>query len=78
MESADKTAEWMEMAAVKAGNHLHVAVDIDWFVSHIDCLCQWQCVNCFPMIRNCLYGVVSCQIGHLDEPCSMFLVQLHL
>jgi len=69
MESADKTAERLEMVAMKAGNHTHVAVDIDWFVSQIDCLCQWQFVNCFPMILNCLHGVVAYQIGHLDESC---------
>jgi len=45
MESADETAERLEMAAVKAGNHTHVAVDFDWFVSQMDCLCQWQFVN---------------------------------
>jgi len=60
MESADKTAERLEMAAVKAGNYTHVAVDIDWFVSQMECLCQWQFVNCFPMILNCLHGVVAC------------------
>jgi hypothetical protein len=60
----------MEMVAVKAGNDTHVAVDIDWFVSEIDCLCQWQFVNCFPMIQNCLQGVVLSKIGHMNEPCS--------
>jgi len=29
MGSADKTVERLEMVAVKAGNHTHVAVDID-------------------------------------------------
>jgi len=33
MENGDKTGERLEMAAVKEGNHTHVAVDIDWRVS---------------------------------------------
>jgi len=33
MESGDKTAERLGMAAVKEGNHTHAAVDIDWRVS---------------------------------------------
>jgi len=52
MESADKPAEHLDTFAVKVGNHTHVAVDIDWVVSQINCLCQWQFVNCFPMILN--------------------------
>jgi hypothetical protein len=38
MENGNKTVERLEMAAVKEGNHTHVAVDIDWRVSQIDCL----------------------------------------
>jgi len=41
MENGDKTVERLEMAAVKEGNHTLAAVDIDWCVSYIDCLCQW-------------------------------------
>ena len=41
MENGDKTAERLERAAEKEGNHTHVAVDIDWIVSQFDCLCQW-------------------------------------
>jgi len=33
MENGDKTALRLEMAAVKEGNHIHAAVDIDWRVS---------------------------------------------
>jgi len=33
MENGDKTAERLEMAAVKEGNHTHAAVDIAWRVS---------------------------------------------
>jgi hypothetical protein len=40
MENGDKTAERLEMAVVKEGNHTHTAVDIDWRASQIDCLCQ--------------------------------------
>jgi len=77
MESSDKTVEPLEIAAVKAGYHTHVAVDIDWFVSQIDCLCQWQFVNSSPMILNCLHGIVASQIGHLDEPYSPSSVQIY-
>jgi hypothetical protein len=70
MESADKTVERLEMAPGKAGKHIHVAVDIDWFLSQIDYLCQWQFVNSFLMILNCLHSVDACQIGHLVKPCS--------
>jgi len=69
MESANISAERLEMAAVQAGNHTHAADDIDWFVSQIDCLCQWQFLNYLPMmILNCLQGIVVCQIGHPEEP----------
>jgi hypothetical protein len=76
MESADKTAECMEMVAVKTGNHTLVAVDIDWFMSQIDCHCEWQVVNCFLTILNCLHGIVVCDIGHLEEPCSLASVEI--
>jgi hypothetical protein len=38
MENGDKTAERLEIAAVKEGNHTHAAVDIDCRASQIDCL----------------------------------------
>ena len=41
MGNGDETAEHLEMAAVKDGNHTHAAVDIDLRVSSIDCLCKW-------------------------------------
>jgi hypothetical protein len=28
-------------------------------------------VNSFRQIRNCLHGIVECEIGHLAKPCSM-------
>jgi hypothetical protein len=40
METSDKTAEWLEMAAVKEGICTLAAVDIDWCVSQIHCLCK--------------------------------------
>jgi len=76
MESADKTAKHLEMVAVKAGNHTHMVVDIDLFVSQIDCLFQWEFMNCFQMILHCLHGVVACQIGHLDKPYSLSSVEI--
>jgi hypothetical protein len=39
MENGDETAEHLEMAAVKEGNHTHAAIDIDWRASQINCLC---------------------------------------
>jgi len=76
IESADKTAERLEMVDVKAGNHTHVAVAIDWSLSQIDCLCHWQFVNFFPITLNYLHGNVGCQIGHLDMPCSLSSVEI--
>jgi len=38
METADRAAEHLEMAAVKEGNHTLAADDNDWCVSQIDCL----------------------------------------
>jgi hypothetical protein len=38
MEISDKTAERLEMAAVKEGNRTLAAEDMDWCVSQIDCL----------------------------------------
>ena len=67
MEIADKTEERLEMVAVKAGNHTHMADDIDCVVSQMDCLCQWQWLNYRLMILNYLQGVVACQMGRLDE-----------
>jgi len=75
MESADKTAEHWEMAAVKKGNHTHAAVDIEWFVSQIDCLCQF--VNYVPMVLNCLHGFVACRIGHPVEPYLLSSMDIH-
>ena len=40
METGDKTAERLEMAAVKEGNRTLAVDDIDWCVSQIDCLCE--------------------------------------
>ena len=76
MESADKTAEHLEMAAVKAGNHTPAADDIDWLVSQLDCLCQWQFLNDVPMCPDCLDGIVACEIGHVEEPYLLSSVEI--
>ena len=76
MENGDKTAERLEMAAVKEGNHTHAAVDIDWRASQIDCLCRWQVVYHYPVILNCRHGAVASQIGHTVEPYSLSLVEI--
>jgi len=76
MENGDKSAERLEMAAVKEGNHTHAAVDIDWRASQIDCLCWWQVVYHYPVILNCRHGAVASQIGHPVEPYSLSLVEI--
>jgi len=77
METGDKTAECLEMAAVKEGNHTLGADDIDQCVSQIGCHCLWQLVNHYPEILNCRHGVVASQIGHPVEPYSLSLVENH-
>jgi len=67
MENGDKTAEHLEMDAVRESNHTHAAVDIDWRASQIDCLCQWQVVYHYPVSLNCHHGAVAIQIGHPVE-----------
>jgi hypothetical protein len=76
MENGDKTGECLEMAAVKEANHTHAAVDIDWRVSQIDCLCQWQVVYHYLVILNCRHGAVASQIGRPVEPYSLSLVEI--
>jgi hypothetical protein len=68
MEGADAAVEHFEIAAAKAGNHTHTTDYIDWLVSQIDYSCQWQFVNIFPMILNCLQGVVEREMGHPEKP----------
>ena len=68
MENVDNTAAPLEMAAVKAGNHTHTADDINWYVSQINCLYQWQFMNYFQMILNRLHGIVPNHIALQVEP----------
>jgi hypothetical protein len=76
MENGDKTAERLEMAAVKNGNNTHAAVDIDWSAAQIDCLSQWQVVYHSQVILTCGHGAVASQIGHPMEPYSLSLVEI--
>jgi hypothetical protein len=62
MQTADKTAERMEMAAMKAGNSTLAADDIDWFVSKIECLCEWHILSFYPVILNCPHRIVASPI----------------
>jgi len=78
MENGDKTAERLEMAAVKEGNHTHVAVDIAWRISQIDYLWPWQVVYHYSVILNCCHSAVARQIGHPVEPYSLSLVEIPL
>ena len=66
----------LEMATVGAGNHTHAADDIDWSVSQIDCPCQWQFVNSYPMILHWLQGGVVSQIGNPVKPYSLSSVEI--
>ena len=50
MENCDKTAEHLEMAAVKVGNHTNAMEDFDRRRSQIDCLYWRQVVNHDPRI----------------------------
>lgn len=77
MESVDKTVEHLGLAAGKVGNHTNVADDIDLVVSKIDCLCHWQFVNSFPMILNCLHGVIVSEIGHPEKLYSLLSGEIH-
>jgi hypothetical protein len=76
MENGDRTAERLEMAAVKERNHTHAAVDIDWRVAQINCVCWWQVVDHYPVILNCRHGTVASQIGHPVEPYWLSLVEI--
>jgi len=76
MKNRDKTAERLEMAAVKEGNYTHAAVNIDWRASQIDCVCQWQVMYDYLVILNCRHGAVASQIGHPVEPYSLSLVEI--
>ena len=78
METGDETAERLEMAAVKEGNHTLVADDIDWCLSQIDCLCELHVVNFYPVILNCHHHVVVIQISHKVERYSLSLVEINL
>jgi len=68
METGDETAEHLEMAAVKKGNHTLAVDDIEWCVSQIDCHCEWHVVNYYLVILNCHHRIVASQIGHQVEP----------
>jgi hypothetical protein len=76
MENGDKTAECLQMAAVKEGYHTHAADDIDCCVCQSDILCWWQVVYHYPVIVNCHHGTVGSQIGHPVEPYSVSLVEI--
>jgi len=76
METGDKTAERLEMTAVKEGNCTLAADDIDWCVSQIDCLCELHVVNCYPVIVNCRHCIAAGQIGHQVEPYSLSSVEI--
>jgi len=57
--NCDKTTRHPEMATVDAGNHTHLADDIDWSLSPINSLCPCQNMNQYPMILNCRCAIVA-------------------
>jgi len=76
METGDETAEHLEMAAVKEGNCTLAADDINWWISQIDCPCQWQFVIIYPVILHCHYYIIASQIGHRVEPYELSSVEI--
>ena len=76
METGNKTAENMEMAAQKEGNYTLEVDVIDWCVSHIDCLCEWHVVNIYLVILNCRHCIVASQKGHQVESYTLFWVEI--
>jgi hypothetical protein len=76
MENGDKTAESLELAAVKEGYNTHAAVDIDWRVSQIDWLSRWKVVYHYLVILNCRHGNIARKIGHPVESYSLPLVEI--
>ena len=78
METGDKTAQSLEMATMKKGNHTLVGDDIEWCVSQIDCHCEWHVMNFYLVILKCHHCVVASQIGHQVEPYSLCSVEILL
>jgi len=67
MENNDKTTKHLEMAAVKADHHPHVADDIDWCVSQIDFFLLVAVGEQLSKILNCPQGIIASHIGRLME-----------
>lgn len=78
MESAEKTAEHLDIVAVRAGNNTHAADISNWFVSQIHWRGKCQVMNYFPMIPNCFYRIVACLISNMEEPCWLNSVEFLL
>jgi len=76
MENGDKTAEGLEMAAVKECNHTHAADDIDWPVAQINCHCQCPVRSHYPRSLNCHHDTVVSQLGYPVEPYSLCSVEV--
>ena len=67
--NSHNTVEHMEIAAGKEGNYTDAADHIDWCVSQIDCLYQWQIVNNFPRILNYYHSTFA---SHSDHPVESY------
>ena len=76
MQTGDKTAERLQMAAVKEGNGTLAVDDSDWCDSQNDCPCEWHVVNFYPVILNYHHRVVASQIRHQVEPYSLSSVEI--
>jgi len=58
MWKGSRTEEYLEMAAVKEGNHMHVVDEINYSIAQLDSHCQCPFENCHRMIPNCHQGIV--------------------
>jgi len=78
METGDKTAECLDIAAMKEGNYTLAADDVNQCVSEIECLCKWNLMNNYLVILNCRHHIVMSQIDQPVEPYSLSLVEILL
>jgi hypothetical protein len=78
MQTGDRPAERLEMAAMKKGNRTLVADDINTCIPQIDCLCKWHVVNFYLVIVNRRHHVVASLIGHQPDSYTDSSVQIHL
>jgi hypothetical protein len=59
METGDKIVEFLDMAAVKEGNHTLEADNIHSCVAQVHFVCEWHVVNFYPVILHCRHCVIA-------------------